>query len=215
MRTYFILLFTAFGLVFSCKKEVQQATKQQTKPTKSKVFTHKKPTALKVFAATEVNNWKEYHNFAEFLNRFESTSPSEALSNALELKDLSKNLKDSIRIKELKTASFKARVNTLENEALRLADMTYIPSITADEVNAQIDKIFLIFTSVNAKINTVFAKKRFDNDVDLDDFFKLDSTEKGVRKVVKPTPSSSKKKIKLPTNFNPKRKKPVDKTLYN
>lgn len=55
--------------------------------------------------------------------------------------------------------------------------MTYIPAITAKEINAQIDKIFLVFGSVNAKINTIFNKKRLDEDFNLENFLKLDSSE--------------------------------------
>jgi len=50
--------------------------------------------------------------------------------------------------------------------------MTLIPSISASEVNSQVEKIMVIFGSVNDKINTVYTKKKFDKEINLDSLFK-------------------------------------------
>ena len=103
------------------------------------------------------------------LNRFEKISPNEALNNALNLKDLAKDLKDSLKIKNFKISSFEARLNVLLNEALRLADMTKIPAIKAEEVNNQVAKILLIFSSLNEKINTVYIQEKFEDEINVED----------------------------------------------
>nr|BFF38939.1 hypothetical protein BACY1_07440 [Tenacibaculum mesophilum] len=120
----------------------------------------------------EIKPWKEYFIVEDFLQELKNTTPTEALNNALELKTLTKQLKDSLNIETLKTPAFKARINVFENETLRLADMTFIPSISANQVNSQVEKIMMLFSSVNDKINTVYTKKKFDSEINLDSLFK-------------------------------------------
>lgn len=178
MRTQFLLICLMFSVILSCKKEIEQTTLKKVNKTDMNVVVHyKNPVALSSFSADKVKHWKEYYTLIEFINRFEKISPNEALSNALELKKLSKKIKDSIRVKALENAAFKARLNVFENEVLRLADMTYISAITSKEVNNQVEKTLLLLSSINAKINTVFDQIRFDEDVDLNTFFKLDSSK--------------------------------------
>lgn len=172
------IFFLVFIFAFSCKKESPKEQKVIEKKSKiSHVIHHKKATQLNDFSLSNIQVWKEYNEVATLLKLFENTSPDQGLNNAIELKKLVKNLKDSIRIAEFKTPAFKTRINVLENETLRLADMTYIPAITSGEVNEQIAKIFLVFGSLNAKINTFYNQKQLDTD----DFFRLDSLD--LRKV--------------------------------
>lgn len=177
MRTYFFIFLSFFGLLLSCKNDVQQEKKEQQKPAMTQVIVHKKGTNLTAYTLKKTKNWKNYNELATFLHRFETSSPNEALNNAVELKDLVKKVKDSIDHKLFKTSSFRSRLNVLENEVLRLVDMTKIPSITANEVNNQVSKTLLIFGSVNAKINAVFAQQKMEEAIDLSNFFKLDSSE--------------------------------------
>ena len=56
--------------------------------------------------------------------------------------------------------------------------MTTIPAIQASEVNLQTEKILESFSAVNAKINTILSKKRFEDEIDVDvKFIGLDSTK--------------------------------------
>lgn len=171
----FLLLLLIF---ISCGSDKKNEQKTQEKPETSQVFQHKKTVELTSLSKKEMGDWKEYNSLEEFLDRFKNISSNEALSNALELKSLVKNLKDSIRPKELKIPEFKARINVLENESLRLADMTYISAITPKEVNDQVAKFLLIYSSTNAKINSVYRRILFENNVDVtSDFIGLDSTK--------------------------------------
>lgn len=176
-KNFMFLCFCIVTFSMCNKKEQNIKNTAIKKPTMSVAVKHKKPHQLEVSNQEKINSWKEYTDINEFLVRFESISPSQALNNALELKDLSKKLKDSLKLDNLKNTSLKARLNVLENEVLRLADMADIAAITPKEVNLQVDKIFLVFGSLNAKINAHYKQKKLEKELDLDNFLKLDSSE--------------------------------------
>lgn len=171
MRSFFILLFSSLFIILSCKKENTQNKKTIQKTDVNTSVKHPEYSTLDKESSKKVKKWKEYFIAEEFIIQFKNTSPTEALNNALELKNLTKQLKDSLNIQTLKTPAFKARVNVFENEVLRLVDMTYIPSISSKEVNIQVEKVLALFGSMNDKINTVYAKKRFEKTIKLDSIF--------------------------------------------
>ena len=167
-------LFLAVLIVISACKNAPQITKQEVQePEKYAVVKHIALESLNKFSIKKMENWEEYKSVNEHLKKYTSISASEALNNALKLSDLVKQLKDSIRPTELITLSFRTRVNVLENEALRLKDMTYISAITAKEINAQVTKIRNAFSATNSKINAVYAQleieKRIENPIDKTD----------------------------------------------
>lgn len=169
---YFLFIFFSFLLVsFSCQKKDVKKNDLINKSAMDVVIKHSKYSRLDSESTKEIKLWKEYFITADFLQKLEKTTPTESLNNAIELKKLTKQLKDSLNIKTLKTPAFKARVNVFENEVLRLADMTYIPSITATEINTQVAKVLSLYGSMNSKINTVYAKQRFDKAIKLDSLF--------------------------------------------
>lgn len=124
----------------------------------SSVQKHAITVSIDRIAKKEITAWKEYNTLDSLLKRFSAISANEALDNALELTDLVKKLKDSIRPKALASPAFKTRIHVLENETLRLKDMTYISAITANEVNHQVTKIVEAFAATNSKINTVYSQ---------------------------------------------------------
>ncbi len=163
---------------FACSKEVK--TKEEQKKTISKmslIIDHKKSVEVSTLAKKEIESWNEYNDLKDFLSRFHKISPTEALNVAIELKDLTKTMRDSLKIKDLKVNALKARINVFQNEVLRLVDMTLIPAIKDYEVNNQIDKVLLVFSSLNEKINTIYSKKEFDKEVDLENFFELEKDD--------------------------------------
>ena len=126
----------------------------------------------------EVKDWNELQDIDSFFVKFRKITPNEALSNAIELKDLIKRLKDSVKPEKFKIPSLTARINILYNEALRLADLTRIGAIKAQEVNTQVDKTMAAFSNINTKINSILAKIRFENEIDIDvTFIGLDTTK--------------------------------------
>ena len=126
----------------------------------------------------EVKDWNELQDIDSFFVKFRKITPNEALSNAIELKDLIKRLKDSVKPEKFKIPSLTARINILYNEALRLADLTRIGAIKAQEVNTQVDKTMAAFSNINTKINSILAKIRFENEIDINvTFIGLDTTK--------------------------------------
>lgn len=175
----YYLSFILLSLIFSCdEKQEQTELKEDAKPLLSVVKEFTSVQGISTKFEKEIEDWKELKAVDNFLDRFKKVSANEVLSNALELKGLVKDLKDSIKPDLFKTPSFNARVNIFYNETLRLADMTNIPAIKAFEVHAQTEKIINAFSAVNAKVNTVLAKKRFEDEIGIDiKYIGLDSTK--------------------------------------
>lgn len=163
MRNVFILFFLVF---YSCNNS---SDKQEAKAQKSDmniIQKHDAVLGLEKTSKIKIENWKEYHSVTNSLSQFSSISPNEALNNAIKLSETIQFLKDSIRPKELINLSFKTRVNVLENEALRLKDMTHISAITAKEVNTQVDKILAAFSATNSKINTIYSQIEVEQEIE-------------------------------------------------
>ncbi|MFT5761283.1 MAG: hypothetical protein ACI8WA_000394 [Polaribacter sp.] len=162
MRNYFIFLFLIF---LSCKKNTAVQEPEIQKSDKNIVQKHNAALLLENISNKKVVNWKEYQQVSNNLKQFSAISANEALNNAIQLSEVVKFLKDSIRPKELLNLSFRTRINVLENEALRLKDMTFIPAITANEVNIQVDKIIAAFSATNSKINTIYSQLEVEKEI--------------------------------------------------
>lgn len=119
-------------------------------------------------AKAVMDNWKEYQLVDEMLLKYYSISTLEALSNADELSRLVKMMKDSIKIENLKKPNIIARINVLENETLRLADMAEIPSISKEEVKEEVNNILAIYSAMNSKINTIYQSESLQNMLEVD-----------------------------------------------
>lgn len=175
-----VFLFVIFSFLISCRTEVKPKEPFSGVVAKSDLSKTKKHTPIRYIvtdAKEQLKGWKEYSDIKAFIVRFERASANKILSNALELKEKTTLLKDSIRIELLKTPAFKARLNVFENEALRLADMNTILAITPEEVHKQNEKILIVYNSIVDKINVVFEQKKLEEEIDLDDFvIGLDST---------------------------------------
>jgi len=142
------------------------------------------PSAKKV-----VNNWREYKDVDDFITQFYNITTSEALSNARELSELVILMKDTIRVDDLKTPSVIARINVLENETLRLADMATIPSIKTSEVKDEVTSILTVYSALNSKINTLYNASEIQKALEVDTEKPIEETKKAevipFRKVLK------------------------------
>lgn len=168
-----------FILFISCVDQKQQAISEGTiKPLMSIPKKHQKTASVKPSFLKDVENWNHLKLVDSFFVKYRKISPNEALSNALELKDLVQSLKDSIKPKIFNTPSFNTRVNVLYNETLRLVDLIDISAIQAEEVNLQVDKTMEAFSSVNLKINTVLLKRKFEDEMLVEvNYIGLDTTK--------------------------------------
>lgn len=112
--------------------------------------------------------WKQYHKLNNLVLQYQNISPSDALLNSAELSQLVSKLKDSITIEKLNTLSIIARINVLQNETLRLADMTTIPTVTDKDVADEVKKIVYLYHSLNSKINTIYQAEALQNKLEVD-----------------------------------------------
>jgi hypothetical protein len=176
-----IYFYIILAIIFSCGKSNKDnlANNTSDKPLLSVVKKQRNIEPVSAVFLKEVKDWEELKTVNSFLKKFENVSPNEALSNALELRDLAKNLKDSIKPKMFLTNdALNARINVFYNETLRLADLTFISAVTANDIHLQIDKTIQTFSSVHSKINTILLKKKFEEELDVNfNFIGLDSTK--------------------------------------
>jgi hypothetical protein len=175
---HILYLFLSLTL-FSCGNNKKDALKaKQEKPKRSIAKQHIRLENVSSDFKNKIEGWQDLQNATLFINKFDNVSPNEALSNALELRDLVASLKDNAIPESCDIPSFHARINVLHNETLRLADLTLIPAITSEDVNLQVDKTIAAFSSVNSKINTIYTKKRFEDAIDIEiDYIGIDSTK--------------------------------------
>ncbi len=119
-------------------------------------------------ARVALDNWKEYQEVDKLLLKYYSITTLEALADAKELSELVKFMKDSIRIEKLQKPNIIARINVLQNETLRLADMATIPSISKEEVKEEVGNIVSIYSAINSKINTIYQAESLQNALEVD-----------------------------------------------
>lgn len=127
-----------------------------------------------------VKDWKEYQSLDEFIQQYQTISTNDALLNAAELSDLTQQLKDSIRIDKLNISSVRIRLNVLNNESLRLADMATINQIKEQEVNQETKNILNAFSALNLKINNIISQENLNKEIDefIDEVISLSDTTK-------------------------------------
>ena len=166
----FIYYCVFIFLISSCNDTTPTATKVVEKPEASRVKKHNQVSKIQSKFEMDIDSWIEYENLAIFLQQYTAISPNDALNNSRELNDITKSIIDSVQPQFLETAAFKARLNLLYNETLRLYDMSSIPAIKATEVNHQVANILNAFSSVNFKINTILTQSELEKNITEPDF---------------------------------------------
>lgn len=201
MKPYFVLLLFSLVFVISCTKPAKKSdTKTSISDTinqSDKKNINRIGISLRPNTKKEIANWKEYQLVDAILTNYYAISNAEALINAQELSSLVINLKDSIRNEKLMTPSVNSRINILHNECLRLNDMASIPAITPEEITATVTNILEAFSSLNAKLNSLYAIRNIENELELDpDFQKIlnDTTGKSLWDVKNVKEESKEKK---------------------
>ena len=164
MSKYILFTFLFIGLL-ACNNTNRSKTSKKTFTDNEPTITLQKLLPLTTQASKSFSEWKEYQNFKQFFNQYLKTTPSEALSNAKELNTLAEQLKDSIRINTLKIKAFKARLNVLQNETMRLQDMVTISNLKSDDVKNQLIKIMAAFNATNAKLNNIILQLQVEEDI--------------------------------------------------
>ena len=161
---YFLLLLLL--VVFSCKKESVNSNKDTIVIDSIKTGDKTKIRAigetLLPEAKVKIENWSEYQQLDQLLEKFYSISPNQALNLSKELVSTTKQLKDSIKIERFKQPDIGIRINVLHNTALRLADMATIPTIKTTEVQNETQNILDAFSALNSKINNLSKQEKIE-----------------------------------------------------
>lgn len=147
------------------KKENETTSIEQVTETIHKTYT--KSAFLNESATKELTVVKHFAEFESKMNLFYKLPPEEAKLNAKELSDLIIKLKDSINIQKIDRPDVKARFNILNNEVLRLYDMSTISTISKEEVVSKIENIIYAYESIILKINQVYLMNENEESVDV------------------------------------------------
>ncbi len=160
---YIILIL----LLISCKnkEKVDQDAAAINEEILSTIKSDKPITNLNNKAKDLVKTWPEYQNFNDLINQYQEITVSEALLNSVELSELAKHLRDSIRVEKLNIPEVKIRLNVLYSETLRLADMSSIPTISQASVEQENNNMVDAFSALNLKINNMNLQEELNSEI--------------------------------------------------
>ena len=120
---------------------------------------------LSANSAELVAEWPEYQKVSETIVRYREITKADALLNSIELEELTRYMKDSVRVEKLNIPSVRMRLNVLHNEAKRLADMSTIPTITDEEVLEENDRVLNAYADLNVKINDLSRQEKINEEL--------------------------------------------------
>ncbi len=162
-----------FLILISCGKKDKTVVKSKVSSVETVLLQEQSfnfDQELKPDVSMKIKEWDEYFTLSEYVREnFSRVSSTFALEMSNELVDLSKSLRDSLHIKELTNRSMFARLNVFYSEVLRLQDMSEISALNSEEVFEQIEKIGMVYNSINMKINAIYLQKSFDSNVNFDE----------------------------------------------
>jgi len=178
MYTKVLFFFILILGIVSCKKNDPNLSKNNSIVTdtidvEDKIDVRSIGETLLPDSKIKVENWNEYQQLDQFLTAFYSISPTEALNLSKELSTITKQLKDSISIERFTRPDISIRINVLNNNVLRLADMATISSINSEEVKMEIQSILDAFSALNAKINNITSQEKLETELDTLNLLKI------------------------------------------
>ncbi len=167
MPKIFIAFLALTLFISACKNKEQKAKEvNDSSPVKNSLIKSEKPiTKLNPASKEMIATWPEYQKFDELISQYQETSMNEALLNSIELSELARQLKDSVRIEKLDIPEVKIRLNVLYSETLRLADMSTIPTITEALVAQENNNVIDAYSALNIKINNMTAQDELNEEI--------------------------------------------------
>jgi len=187
MYKIFVTYLMLSLLLLACKNKGQQKDSETNgKTTEISMIKSERPiTRLNSKSQELIATWPEYLKFDELITQYQEISMSEALLNSVELSELAQQLKDSIRVEKLNIPEVKIRLNVLHSETKRMADMSTIPSITANLVQIENNNMIEAYSALNLKINNMNAQEELNEEIGkfVDEILeesKIDSTETSI-----------------------------------
>lgn len=186
MKKYILTFSIVTILLFSCQEKEKQTDNHLKSKDSLKISLKNQTFRTKVTLTNDgkkyIKDWEYYFNVKDYLNNYKDTDYKASLFYAQQLLVLTKQLKDSLKIKKINNASFRSRINTIYSISLRLADMDSIPAITKKEVITETSNLFNAFDGITIKINSLARKEKLEDDLKEFDFLfsKKDSVEKNL-----------------------------------
>lgn len=167
MPKIFIAFLTLTLFISACKNKEQKAMEENDPSVvKNSMIKSEKPIAqLNSTSKEMIATWPEYQKFDELISQYQEISMNEALLNSIELSELARQLKDSVRIEKLDIPEVKIRLNVLYSETLRLADMSTIPTITEALVAQENNNVIEAYSALNIKINNMTAQDELNEEI--------------------------------------------------
>lgn len=160
-----LVLLSFLSISCNKKEKTEEETATFSQDRLSIIKPEKPIISLNSKAQDLVKTWPEYQNFTDLINQYQEITVSEALLNSVELSNLARQLKDSIRVTRLDVPEVKIRLNVLHSETLRLADMSSIPTITKEEVNQENNNMVEAFSALNLKINNMNRQDELNSEI--------------------------------------------------
>lgn len=185
MKTIYPFFFLILLLSISCTTNKRTESNEQTIDSLGLIsdrITNMLGETLNPSAKEDLDTWQGYKDVDALMLSYYNISMSDALSNANELSGLIEIMKDSIPLETLNKPNVIARFNVLHNEALRLADMANISSITEEEVAQEVAQLLKLYSAVNSKINTVYQAIDLQNALEVDTEKPIDLDEEELAK---------------------------------
>ena len=170
MNRQIIYILVALFLTVSCKsdkKGLETTNESVDSLTQQDVNISSIGITLSPTAKREIQTWLEYQKIQSKINGYNKTTKSQALLNAMELAELVENASDTIDVKKLDRPDIKIRFNVLRNHALRLDDMSTIPSISEEEVMEEVTGVLDAFSALNEKINIIYKIEELEQELEI------------------------------------------------
>lgn len=167
MKPYFSIFLMLLLLLNACKNEKKEteAPSEQAIQDTSVIKSDTPIIRLSTESKDLVASWPEYQRFDDLIGSYQEITMSEALLNSVELSELAKQLRDSVRVDQLNIPEVKIRLNVLYSEALRLADMSSIPTITETHVLEETTNVIEAYSALNLKINNMKLQDELNDEI--------------------------------------------------
>lgn len=176
-----IIANICFLLVVSCQPQKQTPKQIKEKELADSKYINPKDIELiydsislgSVKYKDSIKDWKNYYKVQDVLTSIAKTSPNNVLSASDDLVEKIIAMQKKIPVVALRSKGIKARLNALYNQSLRLKEMSTIPAITVDEISQQTAGLFVIFRTIEKKIDAIYEQVNFEQELIKEEFFFL------------------------------------------
>jgi len=167
MPKIIIGFFLIIALLLSCKNKNDQDIQEYSEQIESvnTIKSEHRIVPLNPKSEELVKDWPEYQNFSDLVSQYQEITLTDALLNSKELSEMAQQLRDSVRIERLDIPSIKMRLNVLHSEAMRLADMATIPTITELSILRENNNVIQAFSALNLKINNMYSMEELNDEI--------------------------------------------------